>query len=244
MQKLRRGFAVLVCTATMLFLTACGGKLPAPPDTYELDGESVPSFNAVLGADNSGTMTTLDTAENQYAYDKLASGGDAVSQYVGSLTSGDDAFSVVDENGAQTAPPDYTAETGTVILARAASESGRILRMEISWTAADCRITLTRPTGEIAGAAADPMTNDEAVAYLQGLKPAELDLPGSSMKGYHIYPVDGMVLVNGAACLKLQICQVDKASGSNRIAGIYLLSADKVHLYRLENDGVTELHAV
>jgi len=268
MRKLRWGFGVSIYASAALFLAACGSKLPTPPDTYVLNGESVPSFNAVLGEDSSGTMTTMETAdtgadtsasksgasssgaassaekENQYAYDKLTSGGDAVSQYVKELTSGEDAFSVVDESGTQTDPPDYTTETGAVILARSASENGKILKMEISWTAADCQITLTRPAGEIQPPAVEPMTNLEAVEYLQGLPPTELGLTGSSMKEYRIYPLEGMVMVNGVACLKMQAYQVDGASHSNRIAGVYLLSGDKTHLYRLENGAVRELHAL
>lgn len=268
MRKLRWGLGVSIYASVALFLAACGSKLPTPPDTYVLDGESVPSFNAVLGEDSSGTMTTMETAdigtdasasksnasssgtassaeaENQYAYDKLTSGGDAVSQYVKELTSGENAFSVVDENGAQVDPPDYTTEAGTVTLARTASEDGKILKMEISWTATDCKITLTRPTGEIQPPAVEPMTSVEAVEYLQGLQPTELGLTGTSMKEYRIYPMDGMVMVNGIACLKMQAYQLDGTSHSNRIAGVYLLSGDKTHLYRLENGAVRELHAL
>lgn len=268
MRKLRWGLGMSVYASAMLLLSACGNKLPTPPDTYELDGESVPSFNAVLGEDSSGTMTTMETAdagtgastsqsasassgatssaeaENQYVYDKLDAGGTAVSQYVESLTSGNDAFTVVDENGAQTDPPDYTTETGTVTLARSTSESGKILTMEISWTAEGCQITLTYGDGAIKPAAVEPMTNDDAVEYLQGLRPEELGLIGNSMTEYHIYPLEGMVMVNGVACLKMQAYQVDKVSHANQIAGVFLLSGDKNHLYRLENGSVRELHAM
>lgn len=259
MWKLRWGKVLSACVTAALLLSACGDKLPTSPETYELNGEDVPSFHAVLGGDDSGTLTEMETAEdptssaapsaetadlgeNRYVYKKLDGGGSAVSQYAESLTSGSGAFTVVNEDAEQTDPPDYTAESGAVILARAAAQAGKILKLEISWTADTCRIVMTRADGAVKPAAEAAMTNAEAVEYLRGLQPTDLGLSGS-MQEYRIYPIEGQVKVNGIACLKLQAYQVGEPAHTNQIAGVFLLSGDKAHLYRLENGQAMELHA-
>lgn len=256
--KIRYLLGVLSCVLLVFMLGACGSKLPAAPDTYDLAGESIPSLNKVLGKENSGTLTDLETpetatadasaasssspsAECLYTYDKLDSGGDAASKYAESLTAQSEGFQVVDQSAVAADAPDYTAQSGDVILAKAAAQQGKILQLHISWTETSCQITLSRPDGEIKAAAAEPMTNDDAVDYIEGLKPATLGLPGSSMRVYRIYPIEGMVMVDGVPCLKLQAYQMNQKSKANEIVGVYLLSGDKSHLYQLQDGHVREL---
>lgn len=240
----------------MLFLlSACGSKALSSPDQYEVGGEQVESLSAAVGTDQSGKLTELQTPDpsesasssdstsdsSTYTYDKLDSGGKTVEQYVGKLTAEDVGFQVVDENGTVTDPPDYTAETGSVILEKSASQDGKVLRMEISWTASGCEIKLTRPDGTVSKPAASPMTNDDAVQYLESLSPAVLGLSQSSMKDYRVYPREGIAMVDGSPCLKLEVYQIHPPERSNQIVGTYLLTGDKAHLYRLEGGRVEEL---
>lgn len=248
-RKLRRLCAAITCGIMILFLNACGGskELQSPSD-YELGGEQVVSFSTAVGEDNSGTLTEMQTPDTQkdtdtclYTYEKLDTGGKTVQQYVETLTNEDVGFQVVDENGQVTDAPDYSAETGSVILAKPASQDGKILRLDISWSTSGCEVTLTRPDGEVSQPPTDPMSNDDAVQYLESLGPAVLGLSSSSMDSYKIYPMEGTAMVNGIRCLKLQVYALHPPESSNQIVGTYLLSGDKAHLYRLENGQVEEL---
>lgn len=259
MLKGNRLCMALVLTGAMFLLASCGSELDPPAD-YILNGDMVESLNTALGEENSGKMTEMQTPETKtgsassaasvggdetclYAYEKLETGGESVRQYVEKLTAEEDGFRIVDENGAETDPPDYTAEEGSVALAKAASEDGKILRMDISWTATDCRITLTRPEGTVSGTAADaePMTYVDAVDFIKSLSPAMLGLKADSMADYSVYPMDGAAMVDGILCLKLQVYPPHEKDQANAIAGTYLLSGDKEHLYLLKDDKVREL---
>jgi len=251
---------VLVLTCAMCLLASCGSKLPDPPVDYTLNGDMVESLNTVLGADNSGKMTEMKTPETNtgsastsasgsgdatcfYTYEKLDTGGESVRQYVEKLTAEKDGFRVVDATNTETDPPDYTAEEGSVALAKAASEDGKILRMDISWTATDCQITLTRPEGTVGQTAAEtePMTYVDAVNFIKSLSPATLGLKADSLADYSVYPMDGAAMVDGILCLKLQVYPPHEKNQANAIAGTYLLSGDKKHLYLLKDDKVKEL---
>ena len=260
MLKGKRLCMALVLTCAMCLLASCGSKLPDPPVDYTLNGDKVESLNTVLGEENSGKMTEMETPDTKtdrasssasgggdetcfYTYEKLETGGESVRQYVEKLTAEEDGFRVVDETDTETDPPDYTAEEGSVAQAKAASEDGKILRMDISWTATDCQITLTRPEGTVGETAAEtePMTYVDAVDFMKSLPPATLGLKADSMADYSVYPMDGAAMVDGILCLKLQVYPPHGKDQANAIAGTYLLSGDKKHLYLLRDDKVKEL---
>lgn len=259
MLKKKRLCMALALAGAACLLASCAGKAPDPPEEYALGQDKVESLNTVLGQENSGKMTEMETPETKesgasssssgagdetclYTYEKLETGGETVRQYVEKLTAEKDGFQIVDEDGAVTDPPNYADETGGVSLAKAASEDGKLLRMDISWTAQDCRITLTRPEGSVSGAAeAEPITYVEAVDFIKSLSPATLGLEAGSMRDYSVYPMDGAVLVDGILCLKLQAYPPHGENQANAIAGTYLLSGDKAHLYRLQDGKVREL---
>ncbi len=248
--------AVCLGTAVYLLIFRSAAALE-PPEEYVLGEDTVKSFSSVLGRENSGELTNMDTADADassggesgadeayyYTYQKLETGGESVRQYVERLTAEEDGFRIVDENGAVTGPPNYASKEGSVSLAKAASEDGRLMRMDISWTAENCQITLTRPEGTVSETEAqkDPMTYVEAVDFLKSLSPAKLGLEAESLRDYSVYPMDGAVLVDGILCLKLQVYRPHEEGQANVIAGTYLLSGDKTHLYLLEDGTVRAL---
>lgn len=260
MLKKGRLCMALALAGAMYLLASCGSKLPDPPEDYTLNGDRVESLNTVLGEENSGKMTQMETPETKadnasssvsgggdetclYTYEKLDTGGESVRQYVEKLTAEENGFRVVDDTDTETDPPDYTAEEGSVALAKAASEDGKILRMDISWTATDCQITLTCPNGTVGETAAEtePMTYVDAVNFIKSLSPATLGLKADSMADYSVYPMDGAAMVDGILCLKLQVYPPHEKDQANAIAGTYLLSGDKEHLYLLKDHKVKEL---
>lgn len=188
-----------------------------------------------------------------YAYTKLEETGDIVSRYAAFLTGADVGFSVSDGQGAEAEPPDYTQAQGEVFMTRPSVVEDHLLQVSVSWEEEAIYITLTRPEG-----AAQPeeepepenMTNDDLINYLKGLSPARLGLTGQSMNDYQLYPQDGAVRVNGVPCRKVQVYHLripddgDQDEEFNEIAGIYLITGDCQHIYRLENGTVQEMPAV
>lgn len=250
--KRRRMLAVpIICLLALLLLVSCNKEVPAP-ETYEIDGESIPSFSKGLGEGETANLASEDLPKDSgesadaqfvYYYDSLASGGKAAEEYAALLTGEDVGFLVVDENNTPTEDaPDYTAEEGTVLLAKTATTQGKILQVQIFWKAAECDVTVTRPEGKIAPKQVEAMTLPQAIQFLEGLKPTVLGLEGDSMSAYRVYVTDGRVLVNGVPCVRLQVYRNHLPEGSNAIAGSYLLTGDKQHLYRQEKSGaVVEL---
>lgn len=262
------GVCVLAAGGILAYkLIFSGDKLEAPAD-YALGGDSVESLSAAVGEENSGKLTEMTTPETAvsdapgdedsaparavdeicfYTYEKLDTGGATVQQYVEKLTGEEDGFQIVDSTDTVTEAPDYTQAEGSVTLARAASEDGKILRMEIAWTAADCQITLTRPEGEVSEAGAEDdgaieaLTNSDAVNLLKAMPPEKLGIQGDSMENYDIYPIEGAVMVDGNLCLRLQVYPAHGEDESSAIAGTYFLSGDQKHLYRLDGEQVSEL---
>lgn len=253
--------AAAVCLGTAVYLLIFRNAAALePPEEYALGEDTVESLSSVLGRENSGELTDMETPDTgdaaassgagsipveayYYTYQKLETGGESVRQYVERLTAEEGGFRIVDENGAVTDPPNYADEAGFVSLAKAASEDGWLLRMDISWTAENCQITLTRPEGTVSEAETgkEPMTYVEAVDFLKSLSPAKLGLEAESLRDYSVYPMDGAVLVDGILCLKLQVYLPRVEGQANVIAGTYLLSGDKTHLYLLEDGAVRSL---
>ncbi len=251
--------AVCLGTAVYLLIFRSAAALE-PPEEYALGEDTVESLSSVLGLENSGELTNMETPDTAgangsssagsaadeayyYTYQKLETGGESVRQYVERLTEEEDGFRIVDENGTVTDPPNYANTEGSVSLVKAASEDGWILRMNISWTAENCQITLTRPEGTISTAETEtnPMTYVEAVDFFKSLSPANLGLDAETLRDYSVYPMDGAVLVDGILCLKLQVYPPHEAGEANVIAGTYLLSGDKTHLYLLKDGTVRAL---
>lgn len=236
--------AVLAASVMSLLclLAGCGGKLAAP-ESYQIGEDTVPALTLEEGA---GALKGLTEPEEDgeeeytYTYDGLPEGGAAVKGYAELLTGEEGGFLPIDETGQETATPDYTQPEGEVRLAKTSTEAGRRFEIDLSWTETGCVVTVARPEGTVTAAVqpVEPMTLDDAVSYLQGYTPNELGLAGQNMREYRIYPKQGMVLVNGEACLEVNIYGRSQGN-TNQIAGTYLLTGDRAHLYRLNSDSGT-----
>lgn len=246
----RRLIGLVICSLSLLLLLVSCGKAVSAPDTYEIGGESIPSLSKGLAEGETANLASEDTSgdsaesadvQSVYHYDSLASGGKAAEEYVTLLTGQDTGFQVVDENNRLADAPDFTTEEGSVLLAKSAATEGKLLLVQLSWKAENCDVTVTCPDGKIAPKQVDAMTLPDAIQFLENLKPASLGLEGDSMSAYRVYAMDGQVLVNGVPCVRMQVYRNHPPEGSNAIAGSYLLTGDKQHLYRQEDSGVAEL---
>lgn len=227
--------AGLLCAC---LLGGCGGGQEAMPQTYDLDGQSVTALSAPEGAE-----LTCDSPQ-VYIYSGLDDAAGTAKSYVSQLTDEENGFCVVDEQQVKTDAPDFSAEQGTVLLAKAGQTEGELLTVRIDWSQGQCAITADTAQGTITEP--EPprsLTLDEAVDYINSLDPAVLGLDGSDMSRYNVYVMSGAVLVDQHPCMQIKIYDTDNPEQTNDLRGIYLLSGDAQHLYLLDRDtqSVTEL---
>ncbi len=123
--------------------------------------------------------------------------------------------------------------------------------VRISWTPGVCVVTADEQEGKVSAPAPDvipaqhPVSQRGAVQILEGLDPALLGLPGDSMDGYEVIPMDVTENVNDVPCIRMHVYNDHNAINSNEFMGTYLLSIDGDHLYRVDpiTDEITELES-
>ncbi len=230
----------------LLSLAACGGNsVPSAPEAYTAGEDTAPPLDSIL-AEDADALVSIQGPEQEdggdavpaggttvYTYADLSSGGDAAKRYADALTSSENGFTIVDEEGSPADVPDYSQSQGQVILARDSSAEGRRFSIQVEWTESGCVVTVCQPEGAVVQPAkAEPMTMHEAIDYLKSYSPAVLGLSGASMQDYSVYPKEGTSSVDGKPCIQLNVYRRSEA-GTNDIAGAYLMTGDR-SLYRLD----------
>jgi hypothetical protein len=133
-------------------------------------------------------------------------------------------------------------ETAEEIVEEAAEES-RVCLVQLDWTAESCTVTLRYQEGviqqrpvetESASGSSSTLTLTTAIDYLKSMTPADIGLEGSSMDEYQIYAIDGVILVDGTPCLHLKAYSANNPQQTNHVAGNFLLTGDRQHLYSLD----------
>ena len=229
-----KNMAVVLCAAVLVcLLTGCqskGEEEKLTVDTYAIESESVPAMQVEENVEVS--MTDPVT----YAYIGWENAGESVSQYVETMTAEENGFSVAKAKEA----PDYTKEKGDVKLTKAAtSDESKRIALELSWYPGICTVAVSLE--DAAGGAnggdteEQTLTQTEAVEKLQGLRPAVLELAGDSMDDFNVYVRNGLVDVNGEACIWLEIYTDATKAGTNAHMGTYYLSRDGKRLYSLNH---------
>ena len=210
-------------------------------------------------------------APTTYVYNEMENSGSAVEQYVALLTGPDYEFAIVNAAGKLVDPPDYTEEEGFVVLSRANIHTQTMLRFTVLWEPGICTINLYRvdaleartdteeprreisPTGEVsrqsgsssgssAGGGGSGMAAEEVVTFFQNLSPATLGLEGEGMADYHIYYMDGKVLINGNTCSRVRIYTTSYPEESNAFLGTFLVSnGGQIYKHDIETDTMIEL---
>ena len=177
-----------------------------------------------------------------YRYEGLEAPGSLVEAYAALMDTADTGFCIVDDMLAETDAPDYEAEEGSVHLARNGAEEGKVMSIQMAWSQGCCTVTAGTLPGEITEPPVpEAMTISEAADYVRSMSPSRLGLEGTSMQEYNIYVIDGTVLVDGIPCIRLNVYRDDGKAETNEVAGIYFLSADKAHIYKLDvKRGVAE----
>lgn len=242
MMQFKQKIAAVVAGTLLASLAGCGGgeEDAVAPETYTIGGETITALAAYEGV----TVTQSseeDSTEIVYVYEGIQAPGAAVESYAAQMTGEEGGFSFVDENDLREDAPDYNASEGDIYLARPAAEEGTLLSIELEWAAETCTVTTESREGTIQEA--EGMTYFEALDYFNSLSPASLGLEGASMKQYGVYAPEGTVLVDERPCLRLNVYSTENPEGTNELVGMYLMTGDGRHVYRLEGEprGVVEL---
>ena len=123
-----------------------------------------------------------------------------------------------------------------------------VLTVRITWSPGKCVVTADEEEGRVTSPpssrpAQHPVTQRGAAQVLKRLDPAMLGLPGQSMEGYEVIPMDGTELVDGLTAIRMHVYSDDNASGTNDFMGSYLMTIDGDHLYRVDpnTDAIIEV---
>lgn len=232
------GAAKLILLAVMILcvLAGCGSKDEEKKggiNAYLLGEESVPALQVEENVEF--TSTEPDT----YAYIGLENAGSTAEKYVASMTAEENGFSVVDKRYASAEAPDFTKESGEVYLSKkAASEEGKLIVVGLNWASGVCTLELSMqepPKGQTASKS-EGLTHLDAATKIEGMKPSVLGLEGDSMKAYHVYIQNGLVIVEDEECIWVEVYTSNTAAGTNAPAGTYYLSRDGQRMYALNRD--------
>ena len=149
--------------------------------------------------------------------------------------SGDPAQS---ENPGESENPEESAQP-TQALEEAEEPVRMVLTVRITWSEGQCVVTadeeegmVTSPPRETPSGNGGSLSVRGAQARLEAMTPAELGLSGESMEEYNVFPIDGVEMVDGVACITLYVYS-DGGENGNEFMGSYLMSIDGAHLYQV-----------
>lgn len=253
----RKVLAVLILAACVLLaLPGCkkdkGGDAKAEeelvpvggPQIYTAGMDIVPAITLEAGQGLFGKGEINVDGSGVFEYEKIeieGGPGSAVQTYKEFLTSEEQGFLLIDgETGELAEEPDFTAETGEMLLKKESSEEGKLISVSLAWKKKNCTVTVSTAEGELPELeTVEPEVNTmslvEIVDFVSKLSPTDLGLEGQSMDDYEVYAIEGAVLVDNRSCIKVNVYSKGE-EGSNSIKGEYLLTPDGAHIYELNGE--------
>lgn len=213
--------SLLVCGA---MLSGCGGE--KLPETYSAGDESLPSLTALVTLDKT-PQCAEETGEDttSYCYTELDAPVQAVTDYRSALESDYDCVPL-SADGERLIQDETLSDQGELTLAR--ESEGGLFRLDLSWDETSCTVTPSFDAGGTLPEESSSMTMEEAVDYFRSLPPSALGLSGQSMSDYTIFCEDGLVLLDGAPCLCLNVYRDGSYQGS------FLFSPNGKSIYQLD----------
>lgn len=163
-----------------------------------------------------------------YQYGGLTDSSALVSAYVSDLES-DYGCAAVTDAGVRTLTPDLSQSEGEVLLAKNSEDQTGALFLRLKWEQNACTVATQFREGT-AIADPEPLTLTDAIELIQSRTPASLGLPGSSMKDYYVWAEEGLVLVDGAQCIRVNAYLPPEYT----LAGTFLVAANGEGIYRLD----------
>ena len=232
----KQQLAALLAAASLLMTAGCG-KGQSPPGSYAAGEISLPSLNQSLGLgdDVHFKMVSNEDDSTSYQYSDLDSGAEAVRLYAQDLTDNYQC-AFLDQDGGRLSSQDlsaeFSADSGTVIAAKEAEDESGLFRLSITWEKTSCTVTPSFTVGETLPAEEpEIMTMEEAVTYLRSMPSQYLGLE-EEMSAYDIFPEDGVALLDGQACLCLNVY----LSETSQYQATYLIVGPQNQIYRLDRE--------
>jgi len=221
------------------------------PQIYTAGMDIIPAITLEAGQGQFSKGELNVDGSGVYEYEKIeieGGPGAAVQTYKEFLTAEEQGFLLIDgETGELAEEPDFTAETGEILLKTESSEEGKLISVSLAWKKKNCTVTVSTAEGELPKLeTVEPevvtMNLVEIVDFVSRLSPTDLGLEGQSMDDYEVYAIEGAVLVDNRSCIKINVYSKEDV-GSNSIKGEYLLTPDGAHIYELNDElgKVTEL---
>jgi hypothetical protein len=155
----------------------------------------------------------------------------------------DDAEESSEEDSESEDEVEENPEESSEVVPEETAEENRVCLVQLDWTADSCTVTLRYQEGIIqqrpvetdtSSGGGSSMTLATAIDYIKSFNPADIGLEGTSMEEYQIYALDGVILVDDTPCLHLKAYRSDNPQQTNQVAGNFLLTGDKQHLYSLD----------
>ena len=238
-------------------------QLGAAVDGEAVEGEEEAEEEAPVEEEEE---LVLPPAHTTYIYSGEGVNVERLKLYCDLLMAEDFGFVPVDEEMIEIRKPKFTEPSGSVHLVRPVSgkdyveevnlaEKGEEEHMEfvpsetkelegeyltsvrIEWNEEEIRITPAMIEGAIyIPPPPEPMTLAEAVDHMYSLSPELLGLEGESMESYMVFPIDGSVMVDGAAAMRMYVFSKSE-SGTNVFEGQFVLSNGGHRIFAVQSDG-------
>lgn len=121
--------------------------------------------------------------------------------------------------------------------------------VRITWSPGVCVVTADEEEGKVTSPANNTIPAGQALSIrgaqnrMREMAPVQLGLEGESMDEYEMIPMDATELVDGVACIRINVYNGSDADIPNEFRGSYLMSVDGLHMYRLDpsSNEITEL---
>ena len=118
--------------------------------------------------------------------------------------------------------------------------------VRITWSPGECVVTADEEVGKVTSPPNNTVPAGQALSIrgaqnrMREMAPIQLGLEGESMDEYEMIPMDATELVNGVACIRINVYNNSNAANPNGFRGSYLMSVDGLHMYRLDT-GTNEI---
>ena len=224
---MNKHFATVLLTCAAAVLSGCSGDQELP-EAYSAGEETLPSLTALVTLDPSPECAEeTEGEETSYHYTELDTPVQAVTDYRDALEADYDCVPLSPQ-GERLAEDETLSDSGELILAKESSSGDGLFQLDLTWDDTSCTITPSFEEGATLPEEGVSMTMDDAVNYVRSMPPSALGLTGATMADYDIFCEDGLVLLDGAPCL----CMNVYLSGSYQ--GSFLFSPSSMSLYRLD----------
>lgn len=228
---MKRAIKLAAPLLAALILSACGGDAKEPPQSYVLEENSLPSFNALVALEDGVEFeqTAGEEGGTAYRYTQLSDAGKVVEEYTQALETDYDCIIAADSDSSSA--PDYSADSGQVLAAQELEDSDQVFLLTIQWEENACTITASLAEQDVLPQQEEQsMTLAQAVELIRRTPLSVLGLSGESMDDYLVIPLEGTVFLDGMPCILVNIYLAE----NHKFEQSYLIDVANMQLYRAD----------